>query len=822
MLLRRYTFLSTTLLFLFWVSCSTTKKGVLNKGYHALTTKYNVLFNGKEAFSVGEAILEEAFEDNFYELLPVEPINLRGENIDETTIVPGFDRAEEKAVKSIQKHSININHIQYNSQMDEAYLLLGKARYFDRRFFPALEAFNFLLESGANVSNFVAGKIWREKTNIRLRNVELAIGNLTPLARTLASKNRFYPLANATLADAYINLKQLDSAAFYIKRAALKEPKRKNRARYLFITGQLFESLGKRDSAQWAYSEILALKRKAPRKFLIQAEIKNSLEDTEIGFEERVVILQKLLKNYENQPFEHVLNRAIANLYLQQNQDSTALVFFNKSLASPSLDTYTEIQNFQDLADFHFSKGAYLKSGSFLDKLLPLFDEKTTVYKKLKRKRDNLDEVIAYEKTVQDTDSILGLIALSKSAQLAYFENYIEEKQQKVGKKLQQENAQKRFQFLNRTKSSFYFYNPNQLLQGKQTYLANWGNRPNVDNWRSASAIINLSLEEENGELLKEGTASIIQETPESLIAELPKTEREKDSLILLNQKAYLQLGMIYKEKFNDFPLAQQRLQKVLSLDPTDEITVQALYHLYRMEEQEESTNADTYKQQLIANYPETPFARLLSDPENYDTTELITPETLYAKALDLFENQQLLKTLEALEELTVLASGSSIEPKINLLKAHTLGRLNGIAAWKVSLNEVATNFSAVEEGIRAKALLEEVEALNDLEETGVIYKNYKWVFPFTLAEKQNAQDFLKILEKEVKSHNRFWSVSLDTYNPDFVFVVVHGIRDPKEIENWKTQQKRYKSKAEQNDNFVTLASQYREYMKNKTWINNL
>ena len=31
--------------------------------------------------------------------------------------------------------------------------------------------------------------------------------------------------------------------------------------------------------------------------------------------------------------------------------------------------------------------------------------------------------------------------------------------------------------------------------------MANWGNRPNVDNWRSASAIINLSLEEENGDI---------------------------------------------------------------------------------------------------------------------------------------------------------------------------------------------------------------------------------------------------------------------------------------------------------------------------------
>ena len=411
-------------------------------------------------------------------------------------------------------------------------------------------------------------------------------------------------------------------------------------------------------------------------------------------------------------------------------------------------------------------------------------------------------------------------MSLTQAEQLVYFENYIEEKQQKEILQLQEENAKKRFQFLNRTKTAFYFYNPNQLLQGEQTYLANWGNRPNVDNWRSASAIINLSLEEKNGKLLIEGTTSIIQKTPESFIAELPKKDRERDSLILLNQKAYLQLGMIYKEKFNDFTLAQQRLQKALSLDPTDEIAVQALYHLYRMEEQEESTNADTYKQQLIANYPETPFARLLSDPENHYTSGMITPETLYAKALDLFENQQLLETLESLEELTVLTSGSPIEPKINLLKAHTLGRLNGVVAWKASLNEVATNFSAVEEGIQAKALLAEIEALNDLEETGVIYKNYKWVFPFPITEKENAQKFLTTLGTEVKTYNRFWSVSLDAYNKEFVFVVVHGIRDPKEIENWKIQQERYIRTTEQNDNFVTLASQYRNYMKNKTWIN--
>ena len=198
------------LVFFVLYSCSTTKKGIINQEYHTLTTKYNVLFNGKEAFAVGKQILEQAYEDNFYELIPVEPINLRGENIDESSIVPGFDRAEEKAVKAIQKHSMNINGNQYNRQIDAAYLLLGKARYFDRRFFPALEAFNFLLKSGANQSIFVQGKIWREKTNIRLQNHELAIQNLKPIAKSLNPRNKFYPLANATVAEAFINLKEID------------------------------------------------------------------------------------------------------------------------------------------------------------------------------------------------------------------------------------------------------------------------------------------------------------------------------------------------------------------------------------------------------------------------------------------------------------------------------------------------------------------------------------------------------------------------------------------------------------------------------------
>ena len=819
--LKRSIFYFPLIVTLFFNSCSTTKKGILNQEYHTLTTKFNVLFNGKEAFSIGEEILSDAFEENFYELLPVEPINLRGENIDETTIIPGFDRAEEKAVKAIQKHSLKINDIQYNRQIDDAYLLLGKARYFDRRFFPALEAFNFLLESPTNRNSYVEGKIWREKTNIRLRNEELAIENLRPLARSIFPSNKFYSLANATLAESFLNLKQLDSASFYIKRAALEAPKRKNKARYLFITGQLFESLGKRDSAEWAFKEIIALKRKAPKKFLLQAKIKKTLLDTLNTLTDRVSFLQKILKNYENQTFEHFVNRAIGNLYLKQKEDSLALVYFDRSIDSPYLDPYTQIENNKDLADYHFKEGNYFISGNYLDKLLPLFDETSLAFKKIKRKRENLSGVIFYEQNIKKTDSIIYLMTLSKKEQLIYFENLINSKQEKEALKLKEEVNEKRFQLLNRSKTSFYFYNPSQVSKGRQAYLANWGNRPNTDNWRNASSILNsIVIESKSNQPIS--IKAIIQEKPENFVASLPQTQKEKDSLILTNQKAYLQVGLIYKEKFNDFPLATERLKKVLSLNPPKEIRVQALYHLYRMEEKKKTDVAENYKIDLIKNYPETPFARILSDQKNYNSTGTVTPEQLYENALKLYKEQKLIETLEEIELLTVMASGKQLESKISLLKANSLGRLNGIQTWKESLMEVATTFSAFEEGIYAKGLINQIEKLNNLEDTGVVYKNYKWIFPFKELEREKTEIFFNSLKEVLAKHNKRWTLSIDTYNKDYIFVVVHGIRDPKNIEMCKAKMQFKSSNLLKEHNFVALTSQYQDYLKNKTWKNKL
>ena len=482
----------TGIILMMW-GCSTQKNKMLNRGFHSLNTKYNVLFNGKESFKVGQSILEQAYDDNFFEFLQVEPIALNGEQMNQTTIVPGFGSAEEKAVKAIQKHSMNINGMQRNNKIDEAYLLLGKARYYDRRFFPAMEAFNYLLENYADSKTYVEGRIWREKTNIRLNNNELAIKNLRSLARTITPSSKFHSPANAAISQAFINTKKLDSAIYYIRNAALTAKNKLDKGRYYFLTGQLYENIKLPDSALWAYEQVVGLKRKTPRKYWINAQIKRLQIRSLLDSMDPMDSYEKLAKNYENFIFDHWINRAVGIHYFQQKQDSLGEYYLGQSLRSENLDLPTKRANYRDLANFNFAGGNYVLTGAYLDSLLKTLPEETLLKKRTQRERDNLNAVIKYENIVKITDSLIYITKLDKDAQMEYFQNYIEKRKAKAMAKVTSEEKGI-FPFFGKGSkaNAFYFYNPKLVVQGQQKFLSTWGDRPNTDNWAIASAITSI------------------------------------------------------------------------------------------------------------------------------------------------------------------------------------------------------------------------------------------------------------------------------------------------------------------------------------------
>ena len=83
------------------ISCSTKKDTVINRNFNALTTKYNVLFNGKESFKKGIEEVNSKHKDNYWKQLAIEPIKFHEDKVAVPTFSPGagFDDSEDEEKK---------------------------------------------------------------------------------------------------------------------------------------------------------------------------------------------------------------------------------------------------------------------------------------------------------------------------------------------------------------------------------------------------------------------------------------------------------------------------------------------------------------------------------------------------------------------------------------------------------------------------------------------------------------------------------------------------------------------------------------------------
>lgn len=772
-----------------------------------------MLFNGNEALDIGKAILFQNIEDDYLQTLPVEPILLQGEEVETRTSIPSFSLAEEKAVKAIQKHSMNISGKQYNRQIKKAYLLLGKARYYDRRFLPALEAFNFLLKN-FNDQGYIEGKLWREKTNLRLGNTALAVDNLMPLTVGLPPENAYYPALHGTIAQGYMNLNNEEAARYHITQAAVSEKKKELKVRYRYIEAQLLEKAQLIDSAQKAYQSIVNWKRKAPRIFWIQAKLQAERLQAMQDSVSPLPSLKRLSNQFENQPFLHLIHQQQARYLLTQQQDSTALVYFNKSLQSPNINGATRIANYRELANYHFEKNSYVQTGAYLDSLLTQLPPDGKQTQKTKRERKGLEQVIVLEKIIQSTDSILQLTALTKEEQFAFFERKIEEKRQK---ELAQVANQKknRFNFLNRGSTNFYFYNDRLVVAGKQTFLSSWGNRPNIDNWNrqnSSNSLVEQQIEEKDLKIKER----FFIETPAFFVAQVPTKPQWIDSLKRIQKQAYLEVGILYKEKFSNAPLAIKRLKKALALNPTEEQEVSALYHMYKLQQNQNAKEAEAIRATLLRKYPKTVYTQIIEDPDNFSFSDNQTPAAVYEKMYTAFQNQDYAYVVAEGEKLNIVISGTDLAPKTAFLLAQTQGRLKGEKALRTELTELIKRFPNSREAKYSISLMDRLKKEPPTQSN----KSYKWVFPF---ENTTSLDSLIVQMKKAieEDQKTFWKFSKDVYSETIDFLVIHTQGEKPDEEYYLKKWNQYPAFQKKLNNFVLLSPEYAKMQRLKSWIPN-
>ncbi len=775
--------------------CSRKKDKFLSRNFHAITAEYNTLFNGRQAFEQGRDALIEGYQDNFWEILPIERLDspdfipLPGEAVD-----PSFERAEEKAIKAIQKHSMEIDGTERNPQIDEAFMLLGKARYYDLRYVRALEAFNYILAYYPASNNIAQAKIWKAKTNLRLNNTKIAIESLHKLLdEEDALDQQDFADASAMLAQGYIEENRLDSALVYIEKAAYLTRKNEEKGRYYFIKGQLYDRVGQPLLANANYDKVIDLNRKSPRRYMINAYV-NKLrnfnyegQDPQLAFN----LLTDLEENRENRPYLDIIQHQFAQFYLNVGQQDSAVSYFNKSIRANSPDDYLTSRNYLSLGDLNFDNSEYLIAGAYYDSTLTFVPENTREYRRISKKRENLNDVILYEGIATRNDSILNLVRMSDAERTAYFENYItllKEKRAKdsIASEIAEATlANNEFFVADNSNGppqggSFYFYNPTQVTQGKLDFKNRWGSRPNEDYWRISTRL---------GVLPDEAATAAQQEDQDfgddklysidSYVSKIPTAPAAVDSIQTERNFAYYQLGLIYKEKLSEPVLAIQRLENLLASNPEERLILPAKYNLYQLYESEGDTfNRDKYKFDILQNYGDTRYASIIKNPGKTLEQDQSSPEAVYNRLYKQYENQEYEAVIAKSQDYIDEFAGDTFAPKFELLKALATGKLKGLDAWEEALNYVALNYPNQDEGKRAKELLEKglpavksSDFIADAEAFSfkLLYPYVKNNHPETRKLKDAAQAFLS------QQSRKDLSVSVDVYDENTEFLVFHG-----------------------------------------------
>ena len=812
-------------------ACSTQKDKFINRNWHALNTKYNTLYNGNLAFEKGLEEINATYRDDYWEILPVERLKVTDEiKLDSEDNNPNFIIAEEKATKAIQKHSMDIKDEERNPQTDEAFLLLGKARYFDQRYIPALESFNYILRKYTQSNKLNEATIWREKTNMRLDNPEVAIKNLKRLFKYESLKDQEYADANAVLAQCYINLNAPDTAIQKLKIAQAYTQKNPEKGRYLFIIGQLYNQQGHKDSANYAYTKVIDLNRKSPRVYMINAHLKKiqNTELTESNKEEMLEYLTDLEENRENRPFLDKIYREIAQFHLATGSDSLALAYYNKSLKATQGERKLNALNYQSLADYYFDQDAYKTAGAYYDSTLTNLVENTRKHRDIKKKLDNLEDVIKYEDIVQYADSVITIYQMPEAERKAYFEEYIAELKRKDEEAAEKELKRTTAGFASfanskggkENKGKFYFYNITSLGYGKNEFRTRWGERTLEDDWRWSNKS-KILVSEATGEVVAENgqpSQNLTQDQKYSVdfyINQIPTDVAEIDSLKTERNFANYQLGLIYKEKFKDNLLAAAKLERVLASNPEERLILPSKYNLFKIYEEAGSPLADNMKQDIILNHPDTRYAEILLNPQAVLEGNTDSPDARYAALFKQYQQQQFLQVITLSEDYINKFAGDPIVPKFEMLKANAIGRLQGFEPFKEALNYVALTYPNNPEGKKAEEMVEEqLPKLENKEfspETGSSGAgNWKVVFPFKIRDDEKAMALQNRLEEAIKELHYRNIVSKDIYNLEDEFVVVHGFKSKDFALGFAELIKNNKDYRIKDENFVVLSDNYK------------
>lgn len=702
--------------------CSTKKNTPLSRNWQAFTTRYNVYFNGEEHYREQLKDMEAAYEDDYTQRLLTHPAEARA-NEKLPQPAGNFTRTIEKMQKAIQLHSIKKKpqkrtstakdkafraREEFNPFLHNAWMKLGKAQFMNGDFLGAASTFFYISRHFKWLPDAVTeALLWQARSYCAMDWNYEAENILTHIKEKQLTSSALKNLYNETMADWLVRTNQYEKAVGYLQDAA-KNAKGTQRNRLYFLLGQVCANLGRKQQAYEAYRKAGSGSGISYRaKF--NARINRSEVYTGSNIKGEVASLKSMTRYERNREYFDQIYYAIGNLYLSRRDTAQAISNYRKAIKESTRNGINKALAQLALGNILFAQGDYVGAQPCYSEAVPQLPDNYPDYKLLRRRSDVLDELANYAGNVQLQDSLLALSKLSQEEQMKVCQRLADEL-----KKREKEEADsaKRAEYLAQQETqgnannnsnapttyninndkSWYFYNTQSKNSGKTEFQKRWGARKLEDDWRRRDKTSYSFNEETNDEALTDSigsgadaNAELTQEQKDSLAQlddphyalyyykNIPHTDSEILTCNDIIQEGLYNMGLILKDKLEDYGAARARFNELLERYPDNIYRLDTYYNMYLMDVRGgDMAGAEKWRRLILDEFPDSPFGKAMQDPNYFENLKRmrVHQEEIYQKAYDAYLADDNNKVHQLTDEMEADYPLSPILPKFVFIDA--------------------------------------------------------------------------------------------------------------------------------------------------------
>jgi len=716
--------------------CSTEKNTFASRTFHKVTSKYNVYFNGKESLNAGLERIDESIENDYTRLLPV----YKASDPSAANLVKSdMENAVIKASKLIEIHSITekpkrrrrrtrryqefASKEEFNPWIDDSYLLMGKAYYYQHNFMAAIDNLSFLRRKYTEGDAQHEAAIWLIRSFSELgRFAEASEMIQTVQSDDSFPKNLERDLAVAT-ADYYIKQQEYNEGIKFIDIALDKTFWRKDKARLQYIEAQLYEEIGKPMQASEAYEAVS--KMNADYKMAFNAKINaagtfSGEGDAEATKKE----LRKMLRDKKNVEFRDQIYYALGNIHFSQGNRDLAMENYRQSVAASFSNPFQRAQSAVTLAELYFEDLEYRKAQAYYDSAMIIIDETYPDYAELNAQYRSLTNLTDNLMMVEREDSlqrIANMPEMERESLIARLMQEEQERQRNTENLAIQGQRSQGYYRSNRYRmgmgsgtqgGGWYFYNPQTVSYGRVSFRQRWGTRKLEDDWRRSNKGI-VSMDEMD-ELAAVDSSQIEVRVEDPLKKEfytqyLPLN----DSLMELSheriKEALYSAGKIYKSEFSNYERSAEMFEELIERYPDNIFLLSAYFDLYDLYElMGDSQKANYYRNLIISQFPDSKYAQYLQNPNFFVEMEARTDSLnrLYEETFRSYRNGNYRNVISLTQSMKAMEPDSSVLPKIDFMGMIAQGTQTDIHNFENLLEEYVQQYPAAEPAPLANEIL--------------------------------------------------------------------------------------------------------------------